>query len=342
MRVVGTLVASLSLALLLGGCPAILGIDKDYMAGAKSLDGAAALPDGSREGKAGDADATPIDGGARDSGKLTDGSPKDLMAPPDACPTSCPVAASPGWTLVAFNTDGTPACPHDFARTTVVELKGTGSCSCGSCTVTTAPDCESGMNTTTFNATGSTCDGVGTDYPGNNGTCNANYLGNAGYMSITASAPKGGSCSAATSATEPPTQSEVMCTPATGCANDACEPGLGSAFQTCLYQSGTHNCPFDGMTAHLVGSSPDTSCTTCDCSVSATGCTGTLAIYASSSNCTGTLVLTMDANGTCYEMSGVVEGDSYIYAASATGVSCSAGTSSASVTLNDPGTICCP
>jgi hypothetical protein len=335
MRALGTAL-SVSFAVLLGGCPAIVGIDNDYMTGGP--DGGDNPPDGSGEATTRDAMAG-IDAG--DSSKNGDGNSKDVMT--DACPRSCPITASPGWQLVAFNTEGTAACPSDFTETTFVELKGTGSCSCSSCAITTPPDCESGKNTTTYNSTGGdTCSGVGDLYPGNEGACYTNYLGNAGYMSITAAPPKAGICSVKTTANAPPTQSEIMCAPKTGCANDACESGLGPAFQTCLYQVGTQNCPSTGMTAHLVGTKTDTSCTPCDCSVSTTGCTGSMAIYPSTTVCTGTPVLTMTANGTCYDMSAVVRGDSFIYTASATGVSCNAGTSAATVTLDEPATICCP
>jgi hypothetical protein len=341
MRALGAAL-SIALAMLLGGCPAIVGIDNDYTTAAPGPDGGTAPADGSAEVSTRDG-ATGTEGGAGDSSKITDGSPRDRMTPTDACPASCAVAASPGWQLVAFNTEGSKACPSDLTPTTLVELKGTGSCSCGSCTITTPPDCEAGKNTTTYNSTGGdTCSGVGDLYPGNEGACFTNYLGNAGYMSITAAPPKAGICSATATANAPPTQSEIMCMPKSSCANEACEPDLGPGFQTCLYQDGTQNCPSAGMTAHLVGTGTDTNCTACDCSVSTTGCTGSLAIYPSTTVCTGTPVLTMNANGTCYDMSGVAKGDSYIYTASATGVSCNAGTSSATVALKGPATICCP
>jgi hypothetical protein len=346
-----TLVSGASLIVLLAGCPAIVGIDNDYTFGGVPHPDGGGVDSGSIDGHA--PDGAPLgDGAPHDHTTSSDSGPKDTglkevgpapdVEPPDACPSSCPVTVSSGWTLVAFNAAGTTACPDDFSQAEVVEITGTASCTCGSCAVTAQPDCETGNVSSTWNESGgSVCDGTGGYFPAT-GVCVADAIGNATWVSYTGPGPTAGSCTASPTANNPSVQQEILCTPTTGCANDACEPGLGSAFQTCLYQAGDQPCPTGTTTKHSVGASVNTSCGTCGCSVSAAGCSGTMALYSNDTGCPGSPFIVVPANGTCTNLVGVQNGDSYIYTASPVGVSCAPGTATATPSLTSQGTVCCP
>jgi hypothetical protein len=365
MRHLGTVIVLVGFVGTLSGCPSILGLDGNYTAGGDhgsdggetsdapvNSDGAIPGDGGHHGGAKHDGSATDSGGGGTDTGKPDDdggagdsSKPSDSghTPPLDACPVACPLTAPSGWTLVAYEQSQSDACPAGFTQTEIVEPSGTGSCSCGSCTLTTEPDCYPAYPvtiTSMWNVTGDTCDGTGGYFPTNGGACETDAIGNAGYMSVTGPAPVAGACTATASGSGPTTTAERVCTP-TECPSDACESSLGSSFKTCLYQSGDQTCP-DSLTKHTVGSSADVTCSTCGCSVATTGCSGTMAIYDSTTGCTGSPVITMNADGTCYLMPSGTEGDSYIYTASPTGVSCDVGTSSPTVNITGQGTICCP
>ncbi len=91
-----------------------------------------------------------------------------------------------------------------------------------------------------------------------------------------------------------------------------------------------------------MGTSVTASCASCDRTVSASGCSGVIAIYKDTSGCSGTPCVSFAADGTCNVMAGVIDGASYIYTASPTGVTCNAGTAAATPDVTGPGTICCP
>lgn len=346
-------------ALVLTGCPALLDLASGYSAG----DGL--LPDGAAGGvdaSGGDhTDAGRKDSGAHDTGTGTtrdsgdgadSGHPADTGSPPDAghqaeagCPAACALAVPSGWTLVAFESSRTDTCPPGFTDTAVVEPTSEGSCGCTDCTITTQPDCESNSTNVSsmWNLTGDTCDGTGAYYPPNEGGCvNGEFINLNGisYISIVGPGPVGGACTATATGNGPPTAAEHFCTP-TSCASDACEPGLAAGFATCLYQAGTVACPSTAGTRHLVGSSASESCGGCDCTVSASGCSGIMNIY-NGGVCGENLAISMAANGSCYEVSAIEDGAAYTYTATPTGVDCNAGSSTATLNLMGEGTVCCP
>jgi hypothetical protein len=293
--------------LVLGGCEAVLGLGNET----------------SSPGDAGMDAGSPGNGDAgRDAGH-----PQD--------------AASDVWVPIAFNAAGSATCPSGFSSTKVIEVTTSGSCTCSMCSPS-GPDCESGVTlSTTWPGAdgGATCTAAGVDYVSNGGNCEPNVISPVTYMSITASAPPAGTCSAQPTAFEPKGKSEIVCTPAVCTGN--CTSGHGAEFQACLYQAGDRPCPAAEMVKHSVGSQATTKCGACSCSVTAT-CSGMFAIYDSTTGCTGSPVLTVPADGTCHAMTGVVAQDSYVYTASPTNVSCDAGTSTATDVLGDPATICCP
>jgi hypothetical protein len=299
--------AALSGVLFLGGCEAVLGLGNETSA----------------SGDAG-ADATSAGKGdaASDTGRARD-------------------ATADAWVPIAFNTAGTATCPSGFASTEVIEVTTSGSCTCGACNPA-GPDCESSeISLTTLwpgGDGGTTCTAMGVVYVPNGGNCEPGVISPVSYMSITASAPPPGTCSATATAFEPKAKSEIVCTPA-HCVGD-CTSNLGSEFQACLYQMGGRACP-EHTTRHLVGSQATTTCGACSCSVTAT-CTGTFAIYTSSTACMGAPDLTVPVDGTCHPMTNVSAQDSYIYTASPTNVICDAGTSAASDRIDESATVCCP
>jgi hypothetical protein len=274
-----------------------------------------------------------MDGGGADDG----GAGHDVHATADA--------GADAWETVAFNAAGDASCPKSFTERKLVEITKTGSCACDLCVANPAPDCESGSLLTTWNgpdASATTCSAANVTYSGNGGKCVEGVVGLVPRIAITASAPVGGGCTAVPMAESPPSVAkEVLCTPPAGCDED-CQASAGKAFVTCLYQSGKHTCPPKMTNSHTVGTTASTMCGACSCSVKATGCTGSLAIYAPDAGCTGPVLDTLTADGTCQPMTGVSPGDSYVYTATATGVTCDAGASTATDELADSGTLCCP
>jgi hypothetical protein len=353
MRPLGTAIALGTVVVALSGCPAILGLDGNYSAGGSGeagdgslADGAVAV-DGSHHG-GGKHDSA---GGGVDTGEVDEGGSDDSSKPSDsgpltdACPATCPLTVPTGWTLVAYEPSRSDSCPKGFTQSDVVEPSGTGSCSCGSCSITTQPNCYPASPTditSMWNETGDTCDASGGYFVTNGGDCVTDAIGNAAYLSFTGPPPVAGACTSTATGSGPTTTAERVCTPPTDCPTDACESSLGMSFKTCLFQSGDQTCP-STLTKHTVGSSADVTCSACGCSVTTTGCSGTMAIYDSTTGCTGTPVITMTTDGTCYTMPSGTNGDSYIYTASATDVSCDVGTSSPTgVTISGQGTVCCP
>jgi hypothetical protein len=359
MRLLGTSMALTALVAALGGCPAIVGLDGDYSAGGGggpgtdgggSGDGVAPEDGGHHTGGKHDSGGSGSDtGGGGAGGHANDsGHPGDTGTPPSdtggPCPTTCPLVAPSGWTLVAYEASRSDSCPSGFTKTDVVEPTDGGSCNCGDCTITSAPNCYPpypASISSMWNVTGTTCDGTGGYFLTNGGACVTDAIGNAGYVSMTGPAPIAGACTSSASGIGPSSTEERICTP-TACASDACESSLGSSFTTCLYQAGDQACPAAATNKHTAGSSAGVTCTDCNCGVTDTGCSGSVAIYDSMSSCSGSPVITLDTDGTCYAMPGGTEGDSYIYTASATGVSCNAGSSTATVDITGQGTICCP
>jgi len=311
-------------------------------AGDHGPDGASGKgPDGGRE-----KDSASDDGMlSRDTGVSSHDSgmrSPDTGSESGAC-GACQLVAPAGWELVAFEESTADPCPAAFSGTDVVEPTGSGSCTCTNCSVTQNPDCESSttMISMMWNVVGSVCDGELGYYPPSEGQCVAGMFGGGiGYMSVTAPPPVGGTCATSLSSMGPPTTAERFCVPST-CPADACAADLPAGFATCLYQAGDQACPGAAPTKHSVATSAGVSCSVCDCSVSASGCTGSMSFF-SGPGCGGSPELSMTADGTCYNTSVINEGATYTYTATPLGVACNAGTSTATTTTEGPGTVCCP
>jgi hypothetical protein len=283
---------------------------------------------GSPEGAAGEAsstDAPAADGESSDVGQSCDG---------------CSLTATAGWSLVAFGASRAASCPAGFTPTDVIEkpVGTSATCSCGSCSITTAPNCTAVTISTMWDSGPAVCNFQGDYYQG---AVSCGVLGGSFGLDIKAipPTPVPGVCTAPSTA-DPSTVTaaeERVCVPTAACA--ACGSGIGADFAVCLASNGDNPCPMNAPTKHLVGTSPDVSCGTCGCSVSAT-CTGTLNFF-TSGNCTGTSFLQVATDGGCHLANNQTVG-SYTWTGSPVNPQCASGTSTATVALNGTQTICCP
>ncbi|MGO9835033.1 MAG: hypothetical protein ACLP1X_12535 [Polyangiaceae bacterium] len=346
--------------------------------------GAALIEGGQPNTPAADSAPAPIDGDdaedmrsglSDEAGPSSDAFPDasfdaagEVGGPLDAA--SCGTGQSPcvvvpaGWTLVAFASTQSSPCPAGFGAqpTDLVEgpTAAAGACSCGACTVTSPPSCDSGMVPVHYDETVSvgagTCDLVaqpGTGPLMNNppGSCGTDlYQGSyAGFDISYASPPAtGGVCTApgvasgmgltytlqgrsCTAEAQPPS-----------CDGNACTPSIAAPFQACLMTAGSATCPPGNLTArHLVGTAASVTCADCTCSAAAT-CAGTVTLYTDSTCMTG--AYQVPADGSCVPIhKQEASYDSYIYTGgSPESVTCEAsGAAEPSVALEGEATICC-
>lgn len=325
-----------------------------------------------------DAPTDASEGGERESGETGEDAPVDAPATgPDAGDTGTSAVACdggpgcvvvpPGWTLVAFASSQSAACPAGYATPDdlIEGPDASNACSCSACTVTGPPSCASGSvavyyDTVTAPGSGQ-CGTPGVSPMLDNspaGQCGSGsdvYHGDYSLYDIEYIPPpaSGGSCSAPGSATGAVTYAaqDRTCVPQTpqaaGCVGDACMPDLAAPYSACIMQSGVAACPPGPLgVQHLAGSGVSFGCSACGCSVSAT-CTGTVTLY-TDTKCTKTGV-TIPADGSCNRITtlagpGTHVYEAYTYAGNApTSPSCTAsGTSSAeNLALAQQVTLCC-
>jgi hypothetical protein len=121
----------------------------------------------------------------------------------------------------------------------------------------------------------------------------------------------------------------------TSCA--ACTAPAGLAL--CFAQPGAVACPAS-MTAHVIGGGAQVSCTPCTACTSTAKCKGTITVF-DDTQCQ----FKVDAfavDGTCLSTINVDTLGSYKYAPTVDQGTCTAGTSSASVSVAGQVTVCCP
>jgi hypothetical protein len=336
---------------------------------------------------------TPIHGD--DSGRTrTDGTGADVDAralndaatPVDAGPSSnlgpdgtivsdagsCTGNASPcvlvpsGWTLVAFASTQSTACPAGFTgmSSDLVEgaTAGPNACSCGSCAVTTQPTCAGGTVSVHYdNVTGSGGGGncsllatPGTGPLANSppGSCGTDlYQGSYASFDVqyTSPPPSGGACNTPgtiASGGLAYASKDRACTPnsaqSANCNGNACAPIIAGAYKACIMSAGTASCPPGPMSSlHLVGTGASLSCSDCACAVTGS-CSGTVTLYTDASCSNG--AHPVRADDTCvpiYQQRASYS--SYIYAGGMPqGVGCQAsGSSTSHITLANVATICC-
>lgn len=321
-------------------------------------------------------DSTRVDGGAPNDaippgdGRASGDAGPDATTPAEAGPCangapSCIVVPS-GWTLVAFASTRSTACPAGFTGmpTDLVEgaTASASACSCGACNLTTPPTCNSGSVPVHFdNVTGSgggSCSMLASANTGplmNNppGSCGTDlYQGSyAGFdVKYTSPPPSGGACTTpgmvANGGVTYASQDRA-CTAdsaqSANCNGKACTPTVPGPYKACIMSTGTASCPPGPLSSlHLVGTGGSLSCSDCGCTVTGS-CSGTVTLY-TDTMCTNN-AYAVPADDSCnpiYQQQASYS--SYIYAGGMPqGVGCQAsGSSTAHVTLAGAATICCP
>lgn len=209
-----------------------------------------------------------------------------------------------GWTIVAYDSSGRPACPANFSTkpTGVVSnvSAAADACKCN-CTLTQPATCTGSWgwcdNGTTANSCCVPTKGL---FPIDNGQCanNNNNLNTSSYFRgepfNLATVP--GKCSASVTATPPPvsdTQGETcsLAQAGGGCsALSECVPAAPSGFKLCSVYGGATTCP-NGLVQSTVytGYADTRGCTSCACSGSTNlACNATSMISFEYANCPGT------------------------------------------------------
>ncbi len=286
------------------------------------------------------------------SASLDASSAPDVATGADASMGSTCAASLPaGWSLAVFNT-ATDSCPTGFGEhiTFGTPSVAAGACSC-TCSVTGAGSCGDGSlamltnpghgndacSIAWFTATvnGSQCIPVPAAAQG--------ALGNFQATALAASGG-GGTCTSAAHAnagslTEP---TQRYCDVPAASADAVCNGSPPTGFSSCIVASGEVACPASTPFAHAftVEDSAALSCGTCSaCSVSTTCANPTLSVFANGT-CAAPAAVSFAVNGACQANPVEQTVLSAQYSATAT-ASCTAGSSTASVQLSGPHTICC-
>jgi hypothetical protein len=273
-------------------------------------------------------------------------------------------AVPSGWTLVAFAGTRSSACPAGFTRqsTDIVQAppSGTAQCSCGTCTVTSPPTCDSGSIPVHYDnvpgAGAGTCSLVaqpGTGPLVNNppGSCGTDlYQGSYSAFDISYESPAaaGGACTAKAAPAGPlTTTAERVCaadgSQSSTCNGHGCPLSIAAPFKVCIMAMASMSCPTGPLSVrNEVGTSGSLSCADCSCSVTA-NCSGTVTLYTDAACTKGPYAV--PADGSCNPVNKQKASySSYVYSGgSPTNVSCtaSAGAGPPSVDLVNQATICC-
>jgi hypothetical protein len=279
----------------------------------------------------------------------------------DAAPC---IVVPTGWTLVAFTPDQSTLCPAGFTSGSMDFVDGpavgASKCSCGTCTVTSAPTCNSGEIPVhydeTISAGAGTCDlvampGTGPLINSPPGSCGTDlYQGSYADFDISYTSPPaaGGACTApgAPSGVATSTGVDRACVAdtaqAANCNGNACSPSIGDPFKPCIMATGAVACPAGPLSVrHEVGTAASVTCPGCGCSVAA-DCSGTVTLYTDTRCTTGPFKVAAD--GSCNPIHlQHASYNSYIYSGGApTDVSCAASDPGAPTAgLVNPTTICC-
>jgi hypothetical protein len=269
-----------------------------------------------------------------------------------------------GWTIVAFEPSQSTACPAGYTTGSMDFVDGPAAgaskCSCGACSVTAPPTCDSGeipvhYDNTVGVGTG-TCNlvaepGTGPLMNSPPGSCGTDlYQGSyAGFdISYTSPPAAGGVCTAPGVASGVATSTGVdrACpadTPqAANCNGNVCSPTLADPFKACILAPGAIACPEGPLSVrHEVGSAVSAACPSCACATSAT-CSGTVTVYTDMGCTTGAYKVPADGSCNAIHLQRASY-NSYIYSGGAPmDVTCTAsGPGAPTATLTNPTTICC-
>jgi len=283
--------------------------------------------------------------------------PIDVGVVPDVGPdtsATCPSTGActdpnvpQGWTPVALTTSMQSPCPTDFGTADDVtmdpELGGSG-CAC-SCTKTQDPDCQTGSST--WSGIGLTCASGAASLNFSAGNCRPTTGTVDDYDKATTLKASGGACTVAAvpnngAVTSTPGR---LCTPDATCAPAVCGGYAPTSFTACIVSDGSVACPAASAFSvqHVVTSQAQVQCSDCGtgCTFQGDCTTPELSFY--SDNACGTLIVSIPANGVCTQTNhanAVVAGTRYTATSSFTGCTAT-GTSTASLDLQSPRTVCC-
>lgn len=263
----------------------------------------------------------------------------DVGVIPDVAVPTCDGAcgAPTGFAPVLFALDQSTGCPSGTTTLNgAADPSIGGACACD-CTVTQPPSCLPAVLTHDIGDTAGACSSVSPFVPDVDGGCyDAGNIGLHAYWSIPPpSVTSQGTCSSKP-ASDP---SAIMATASRLCLDSTCQATCNTTagFKTCLMASGNVPCP-GGYTTHHVGN-VTVSCGTCSaCSVGGS-CGGTVSIY-SDESCTSTLG-TVPVDGTCAPTGGSGTIGSLKYTPAIVGQTCTPGTTTGTVSLQQELTVCC-
>ncbi len=341
MRALFAVVVAGALALGVAGC----GLSKD------GLDRAdATIPDDAAAGEP----PPPDDGGGvrADDAPSAEAAAMDATengpSPDDAGPAGPCVAAVPaGWTIVAYE-GARASCPAGFGGAHDEYSGGTttpAACPC-TCQITTAPDCTTGTESTSFGVAGATCPAAGASFPVKGATCTP--LPQPGSLAQNFAAEpvafSGGACSGAAAGVSAGVTKQGVryCDVSSANAESVCEGTAPAGFAACVVSPGDVACPagspFGKKT--LVADDEVLACSACKtCTVTGTCASATVTFY-SDPQCTQA-VAELPADGGCVPSNASGKMVAAVEYAAEADASCAASGSVASVSPEGPRTLCC-
>ena len=279
---------------------------------------------------------------------------QDAPPGPDAgpCDTDADGCVDPvvpaGWQPTAYVENPSADCPADFGPNddaVTSPTAGSFACSC-SCSVSQQPSCVSGTIPTADGST-SACNVAGDLLDAANGACTP--VGFAATLDVyslaTPLAPTGGSCGVQAASQGNPTATPArLCAPAAGCRSAACAGYAPAGYLSCITTAGDVACPGGSpfQNKHLVGTSPTAGCSDCgsSCTLQVTCTQATLDLYGDV-GCNA-LVCALPATGQCLPTNAAGSGvRSYRYSAVPSGGCSADGTSTPTLGLQQPRTVCC-
>ena len=299
------------------------------------LAGGCLFPDlGLLEGGDGGLDATtdaPADASVDVLGDI--GEIPDVALP--GCDGAC--GAPAGFTPVLFALDQKTSCPTGTTTLNGAADPSLGAACACDCKVTQPPSCLPMVFTHEIGDTQNACSSVSSYLPTLDGGCtDAGATGLHAYWSI---APPPVTAAGTCTSTPADNPSAASATASRLCLDTTCQATCAATtgFMTCFVASGDVSCP-NGLTAHHAGNIA-VSCGSCSsCSVGGS-CGGTVTLY--SDNACASKLSAIGVDGGCAATNGTTLG-SLRYSPSIVGQTCTPGTTTGSVSLQQELTVCCP
>ncbi|HEX7604397.1 MAG TPA: hypothetical protein VF316_22415 [Polyangiaceae bacterium] len=275
----------------------------------------------------------------------------DAAPEPTACSADANNCKTPdvpqGWSAIAYTKGTQTPCPQDYGPPDdgiADPVLGPKACSC-SCTKTQDPDCQTG--TSTISGIGAQCNGFGATLNFVGGTCRKTGGTVDDYDKATAIAATGGTCAVQAVPNDGAITSDAvrLCPAGPKCLSAACGGYAPKGFTACIVSDGDVACPANSAFSvkHIVGNQVHAACTNCGtaCTFQGGCSAGKLGWY-SDQNCQQ-LIVSIPANGTCAQTGkGGTPIGALQYTATGNFSGCTAtGTSTASLDLPSPRTVCC-